>query len=116
MMAAMAWMCAVMNGILPGQTDHSRNDALQASPAMNMSEMDMPAHEMSRTLPVPGWITSVNWMVTFGFAVVALYWPWRYFAARRMNPRPHALPLASLEPLSQAFTAAGAALMFGALL
>ena len=116
MMAAMAWMYAVMNGSLPGQTGHSPDDALQASPAMNLSGMDMPAHEMSRTLPAPGWITSVNWMVTLGFAVVALYWPYRHFAVRRMNPGPHASAPAGLEPLSQAFTAAGTALMFGALL
>jgi len=116
MMAAMAWMYAVMNGSLPGQTSHTPDDALQASLTMNMSGMDMPAHEMSRTLPAPGWITSVNWMVTLGFAVVAFYWPARYFAARRMNPRPHASALAGLEPLSQAFTAAGTALMLGALL
>jgi len=123
MMAAMAWMYAVMNGSLPGQTSHSPDHALSGSLAMNtsgiamsMSGMETPAHEMSRTLPGPGWITTVNWIATLGFAVVALYWPCRYFAERRMNPLPHAAQLARLEPLYQAFTAAGTALMFGALL
>jgi hypothetical protein len=122
-MAAMAWMYAVMNGSLPGQTGHSPDHALSGSLAMNMSGMDMsmsgmemPAHEMSPTLPGPGWITTVNWIAALGFAVVALYWPCRCFAGRRMNPVPHAAQLARLEPLYQAFTAAGTAVMFGALL
>ena len=121
--AAMAWMYAVMNGSLPGQTGHSSDHALSGSLAMNMSGIDMsmsgmemPAHEMSRTLPGPNWITTVNWIAALGFAVVALYWPCRYFAEHRMNSMPHAAQLARLEPLYQAFTAAGTALMFGALL
>ena len=123
MMAAMAWMYAVMNGSLPGQIKHSPDLALQASPAintsgmgMNMSGMEMSANEMYRTLSAPGWVTSLNWIATLGFALVALYWPCRYFAKRRVNPELHASPLARLEPLCQAFTAAGTALMFGALL
>ncbi len=116
MMAAMAWMCAVMNGSLPGQTNHSPDHALSASLAMNMSGMEMSAPEMSRTLPGPGWITTVNWIATLGFAVVAVYWPCRYFAERRTNPMPHAAQLAHLEPLCQAFIAAGTALMFGVML
>jgi hypothetical protein len=116
-MAAMAWMYAVMNGSLPGQTGHSPEHALSGSLAMNMSGMEMPVHEMYRTLPgPPGWITTVNWIAALGFAVVALYWTSRYLAERRMNPTPHAAQLASLKPLFQAFTAAGTALMFGALL
>ena len=123
MMAAMAWMYAVMNGSLPGQTSHSADHVLSGSLAMNssgtdmnISGMEMSAHEMSQAVPGPGWITTVNWIAALGFAVVALYWPCRYFAERRMNPVPHAEQLARLEPLYQVFTAAGTALMFGALL
>jgi Ca2+/Na+ antiporter len=122
-MAAMAWMYAVMNGSLPGQTGHSPDHALSGPLAMNMSGIDTnmsgmetPAHEMSRTLPGPDWITTVNWIAALGFAVAALYWPCRYLAERRMNPVPHATQLVRLKPLYQAFTAAGTALMFGALL
>jgi hypothetical protein len=115
-MAAMAWMYAVMNGSLPGQTGHSPDHALSGSLAMNMSGMEMPAQQMSGTVPGPGWISTVNWIATLGFAVVVLYWSCRFFAERRMNPVPHAAQLARLEPLYQAFTAAGTALMFGALL
>jgi Ca2+/Na+ antiporter len=123
-MAAMAWMYAMMNGSLPGQTGHSPEHALSGSLAMNMSGIDvnmsgteMPVHEMSRTLPgPPGWITTVNWIAGLGFAVVALYWSCRFLAERRINPVPHATQLGSLKPLYQAFTAAGTALMFGALL
>jgi hypothetical protein len=90
-MAAMAWMYAVMGG----------------SPGGSMaSGIDMPAHPMPSTPAEPAWITAVNWIVTLAFAIVALYWPCRYFAERRTNP----------EPIYQAFTAAGTALMFGALL
>jgi uncharacterized protein DUF5134 len=116
MMAAMAWMFAVMNGNLPGQIGHSSDVAQSAALAMNMSATEIRAHEMSPTGPGPGWITAVNWITTLGFAVVALYWVWRYLAERRSNPVSHAAQLARLEPLYQAFTAAGTALMFGVLL
>ena len=78
--------------------------------------MEMWAHAMSRTPSGPGWITTVNWIATLGFAVVALHWLCRYFAQRRMNPVQHAVQLAHLELLSQAFTAAGTAFMFGVML
>lgn len=121
--AAMAWMYAVMNSSLPG-SDHPRDHAVPASLAMNtsgtdtnMSGIHMSAHDMSRTLPDPGWITTVNWIATLGFAVMALYWTCRSFARRRRtHPAPHTAHLARVEPLYQVFTAAGTALMFGALL
>jgi hypothetical protein len=94
MMAAMAWMYAVMSG-----GAHAPSGSMAAG-------MDMSAHEMHRAPAIPAWITAVNWIVTLGFAVVALYWPCRYLAKRRVSP----------EPVYHAFTAAGTALMFGALL
>lgn len=116
MMAAMAWMYALMNGSLPGYTGHSPDHARSGSPVMDMSGMELSAQEIFRTLPGPGWITTVNWIATLGFVVVAVYWPCRYFAERRTNPMPHAAQLAHLEPLCQAFIAAGTALMFGVML
>jgi hypothetical protein len=116
MMAAMAWMYAVMSGTLPGQIGHSSDHALSGSLDMNMSGIEMPATEMSQAAPGPGWITSINWIATLGFAVVALYCSCRYFAERRTNPVPYAAQLARMEPLFQAFTAAGTSLMFSALL
>jgi hypothetical protein len=116
MIATMAWMFALMTGSLPGQIGHSSDRALSAIPAVNMSGMEIPAHEMFPSGPGPAWITTVNWIATLAFAVVALYWPCRYLAERRTIPVPHAAQVAHLEPLYQACTAAGAAVMFGALL
>lgn len=99
MMAAMAWMYAVMNDSPPGQTGHS--------PDHNLS-----APQISWTTAEPGWITTVNWFAAVGFAVAAVYWLYRYFADRRTNPVPHTARLANLQPLSQAFMAAGIAIMF----
>jgi hypothetical protein len=116
MVAAMAWMYALMNGSLPGQTGHLPAHAQSGSLVMGMSGMEMSAQEMSRTVLGPGWITTVNWIATLGFAAVALSWPCHYFAKRRTNPVQHAAQLAHLELLYQAFTAAGTALMFGVML
>jgi Domain of unknown function (DUF5134) len=123
MMAAMAWMYAVMAGGLPGQNGHSPDHGLSGSLAMNTSGMDMSTsgvqmspYEMSRTLPGPGWITTVNSIVALVFGAMALYWPWRHFAKQRTNPVSYATRLARLEPLCQALTAGGTALMFSALL
>jgi uncharacterized protein DUF5134 len=116
MVAAMAWMYALMNGSLTGQTDHSLDHALAGSLDMNMSGIEMPATEMSQPVPGPGWITSVNWIATLGFAIVALYWASRYVAERRRNPVPHAPKLTHLEPLYKTLTSAGTALMFGVML
>ncbi len=93
-MAAMAWMYAVMKG-----GAHAPSDSMA-------SATDMSAHEMHWAPAGPAWIGAVNWIVALGFAIVTLYWPCRYFAERRASP----------EPIYQAFTAAGTALMFGALL
>lgn len=117
MSAAMAWMFAVMNGNLPGQVVHSFDHAPSAAPAMEMSQADMATpHAMSPTGFGVEWITAVNWIATFIFAVVALYWACHYLARRRTGPVPHAGRPAHLAPLYQCCTAAGTALMFGALL
>jgi uncharacterized protein DUF5134 len=116
MVAAMAWMYASMTGSLPGHTCHSPGHAQPASLAMNMSGMQMSAEGIPPTAPGPEWITTVNWIAALGFAVVAVYWPYHYFANRRTNPVPHAALLARVELLYQAATAAGTALMFAMML
>ena len=116
MMAAMAWMFVAMNGRLPSQFGHSSDRAQSAAAATDMSGMDMPAHEMSPIEPAAEWIATVNSIAALGFAVVALYWACRNLAKRRVDAVPHTRRLAHLEPIYQACTAAGTALMFGALL
>ena len=118
MMGAMTWMFAMMNGILPGQIGHPSDHPRSAALAMNMSETEMiSAHEMSPTGSAAAeWITAVNWIATLGFGLVALCWASSYVASRRMNEVPHAPQFAYLNPLYHGCTAAGTAVMFGALL
>jgi hypothetical protein len=116
MMAAMAWMFAAMNGRLPSQFGHLSDHAQSAAAAIDMPGADMPAHEMSAAETATDWIATVNRIATLGFVVVALYWACRYLAARRTNPMPSAEQPPRLESLYHACTAAGTALMFGALL
>ena len=116
MMAAMAWMFVAMNGRVPSRLSHSSDHAQSAAVAIDMSATDMPAHEMSPAEPAAEWIVTVNTIAALGFSVVALYWACRYLAKRRVHAVPQTRRLAHLEPLYQACTAAGTALMFGALL
>jgi hypothetical protein len=116
MMAAMAWMYAVMNASLPGQRGHSADHSLSGSLAMSTSGMEMPAHGMFGNAPGPEWISIVNWIVSLGFGLAALYWSCRFFATRRMSTVPPTAQLARIEPLYQALSAAGTALIFGSLL
>lgn len=117
MAAAMAWMFAVMNGDLDGQVVHSFDHAPSGAPAMDMSEMAMTTPRAFLPRGSGGeWITAVNWVATLSFAVVALYWACHYLAWRRTDPAPSILRPAHLAPVYQCCTAAGTALMFGALL
>ena len=116
MMAAMAWMYALMNGSLPGQRGHSHDHAQSGSLVTSVSEMEMSAHEMVPAAPGAGWITIVNWTVTLGFAAVAVYWPCHYFVKRKTNLMHNTPQLAHVELLYRATTAAGTALMFAVML
>ncbi len=117
MMGAMAWMFAVMTGGLPGQLGHPPSHVPSAALAMDTSGTGtMSGHEMSPTGSGAEWITTVNWIATLGFALVALCWACSYVAGRRINAVPQTGRLAHLEPLYQVCTAAGTAVMFGALL
>lgn len=112
MMAAMAWMYALMSGAVPGVSTHPHSQP--DSPAMDMPGMTPPSHDML-SAPTAGfsWITAANWIGVAGFAAVALYWSYRFVGERRMNRA--AARLVWWEPLYQASTAAGTALMFDAL-
>lgn len=115
-MTAMAWMYAVMSGRLPGQTYHPTDHTVAASSGMHMAGMDMSGHETPWSAAEPGWITTVNAFASVGFSAAALYWLYRYFDERRTEPVARSAHLARLAPLCQAFMAAGAAIMFGAML
>lgn len=112
MMAAMAWMYASMKGSLPGQSGHSTGHALTTPSITDGLSMPTSAHDMSRPEPEPGWVTAVNWITTLGFAVVAFSSAYRLMAQRRTNPIPPIAQLNRAQMLTQAFTAAGTALMF----
>ncbi|WP_458319822.1 DUF5134 domain-containing protein [Mycolicibacterium brisbanense] len=110
MMLAMAWMYAVMNGgLLPGQTTSGHHDTHASAMAMDMPGMDMSTAAEASTGPgYPGWIDAVDWLCTVVFAAAAVWWLYRYFAARQADPtRRH------IGAACQAMMAAGMAVMFG---
>ncbi len=112
MMAAMAWMYAVMSGGVPGT--HSHVHSSPDSGVMDMPGMELPSHRMPATTGV-SWIAVANWVGAVSFAAVALYWFYRFVGERRVTRPPTTTRLVQLEPVYQAFTAAGTALMFNVL-
>lgn len=107
-MAAMAWMYLVMNGTINGHAGHTQ---AAMSGMSGMSGMQMPSAPHAAE-----WIMGVNWIATVGFAVLALYWAYRYLTTRQSKPTAPGAQLAHSELLGQLFTAAGTGLMFGVLL
>lgn len=113
MMAAMAWMYALMSGAVPGLAP--RPHAQPASSVMDMPGMELPSHEMAPAAARSSWVTAANWIGVVAFAAVAFYWSCRFVGGRRMNRGPTTARLVWWEPLYQASTAVGTALMFEAL-
>lgn len=113
MMGAMAWMYALMSGAVPGVSAHLHSQP--ASAVMDMPGMQPPAHD--RTPPTTGvsWVSAANWIGVAAFAAVALYWSYRFVRELRTNRVPASARAVWWEPLYQASTAAGTALMFDAL-
>ena len=111
MMAAVAWLYAVMSGGPLGQRGHSPDHTMSSSPAMKMPGMDMSVPEKAE----PGWITTLDWIAAVGFASATVYWLYRYFAQRKTNPV-HTARLGDWGTLCQAFMAAGMTIMFGVML
>ncbi len=102
MMAAMAWMYALMNGhLLPGRPAHHL-DSMPGMPDMQAAT----AREGG-----PAWLAAVNWAVTIGFALASVAWAARY-ATRRHRDSTDCADRRSVIA-GQAMMAAGMALMFG---
>ncbi len=113
MMAAMAWIYALMSGGLPGVPTHPH--ARPDSAPTHMPGMTPPSHHMSSAPAGFSWLAVANWIGVLGFAAVALYWSYRFVSERRMTRVPTTARLVRWEPLYQASAAAGTALMFDAL-
>ncbi|ORB76100.1 DUF5134 domain-containing protein [Mycobacterium scrofulaceum] len=113
MMAAMAWMYVAMTGSLPGRSEHPGGDAMGMAAHGAAPGSPHAAHHMSQG--TPGWVSVVNWTAAVGFAAVAIYWAYRWMARRWTRLMPRAVPLAYAQIAAQTVTAAGTALMFGAI-
>jgi hypothetical protein len=109
MMAAVAWLYAVMTG---GPLGDSPGHTMASSPDMKMPGMDMSGPETAQ----PGWVTALNWIAAVGFASATAYWLYRYFARRKANPVPHTTLFGDWGTLCNAFMASGMAIMFGVML
>jgi len=116
MMATMAWMYASTNGSLAGRTGHSTGHAMTTPSVTDMQGMQTTAHEMSPPGARPGWVTTVDWIAIVGFAILAIYWAFRSMTQRRTDAMPPIPRLASVQLLTQAFTAAGTAFMLADML
>ncbi|MCW2691041.1 MAG: hypothetical protein JWR37_5931 [Mycobacterium sp.] len=117
MMTAMAWMFAVIHSGGPaGHSGHSHHRDVHASGMHTSPGVDASTMELSPKTDELAWITSINWIATFVFAVAAVYWTYRLFGERRTTLMSHEVLLARRELLCQASMAAGAAIMFGATL
>lgn len=113
MMVAMAWMYALMSGAVPAAS--TRPHAQPNPSAMAMPGMELPSRDMSPATAGFSWVTAANWIGVLAFAAAALYWSYRFIGERRTKWVPPPGRLVWWEPLYQASTAAGTALMFDAL-
>lgn len=119
MMAAMAWMYAVMHGdLLPGAASSMDTDAHTMS-RHDMAGMDMAgsAHgsDVHSHATNPGYIAVLNWVLTIGFLIAAVGWLYLYFSRRRPVGAPEQRATALLThsgELSQVFMAVGMSIMF----
>jgi hypothetical protein len=92
MMAAMAWMYAVMGGHLA--SDHPSMPDMEAAPVSD-------SH---------GWITTVNWVWTGVFVLAAFVWGYLFITARRSRGIP--VWRTRLGTVVRAMMAGGMAIMF----
>lgn len=67
MMAAVAWLYAVMRGGPLGRRDHPPDHTMPSSPGMKMPGMDISVPHTAE----PWWITTLNWIAAVGFASAA---------------------------------------------
>lgn len=118
MMAAMAWMYALMNGsILPGMGSDAPMPmaAAMGMPGMSMSTMSV-AHshgggDMEMAGTQPSYVSAVNWVLAVALLASAAIWLYIYFDRRQSSERPGGL-LTHAGELCQVFMAAGMGIMF----
>jgi hypothetical protein len=116
MMTAMAWMFAVIHtGPSASHSGHSHHHDAHASGMHTSSTIDASSMELSPKISEPAWVTTINWIAALGFAIATVYWLSRFVAERPPDSRSHEVQLARPELLCQACMAAGAAIMFGAM-
>ena len=112
MMAAMAWMYAVMDGALFPGADGSHDPDAPSVSMPGMPGMATPSSDVS-TQVAPQWITAVTWLLTAGFGLAAVFWLYRCIVERRRDSSSGAAPRAHAGTLCQGLMAAGMAIMFG---
>jgi hypothetical protein len=114
MMAAMAWMYAVMSGgLLPAWSDAASAGAHHGSvsmPGMNMP-VTVAAPVATGTPPV---LTGLNWFFTIAFAVAGAWWLLWLFVRRGTEPFPSSRVQFGIA--AQVMMAAGMAIMFAVML
>lgn len=105
MMAAMAWMYAVMSGTLvPQPVDGVSTGAGHGGHHGDHSMPGMGASDIS-AISAPPFIDGLNWLCTAGFAVATVWWLYLYFTASRF-----------FGTACQAMMAAGMSIMFAVML
>ena len=114
MMAAMAWMYAVMSGgLLPASSDAASaggHHGSSAMPGMNMS-VTVAAPDATGTPPV---LTGLNWFFTIAFAGAGACWLLWLFVRRGTEPFPSSRVQFGIA--AQVMMAAGMAIMFAVML
>lgn len=121
MMAAMAWMYAVMDGgILPGTSSgsgghdmHTMSFAMSSTNLAHPHPADMGDMDVHTTQP--GYAPAINAILAIGFLVAGVCWLYLYFSRRRVAGDALERASASLThtgELAQVFMAAGMAIMF----
>ncbi|GAA1479849.1 DUF5134 domain-containing protein [Gordonia sinesedis] len=137
MMAAMAWMYAVMNGsLLPGSSANESADGSPMSGSMPSGSMPGMSHGDMSSMPgmmpgmshgggaEPGYLTPVHVVLGVFFAVAAVVWLYLYFARRQSDAAAQSEAVAQSEAsalltrsgeLCQVLMATGMSIMFFAM-
>lgn len=115
MMLAMAWMYAAMGGLpLPRQAEPPPTAATPGMSMPGMPGMGMPGSSGHAGTEPTGWVGTVNWVCTVGFAAAAAFWFYRFVTARVQSSTDESHSTVGI--LCQLAMAAGMAIMFGVML
>ena len=82
MMAAMAWMYAVMGKLIPGQGGDSGQDGHGG----HAGHTGHAGHAETAPAPPVDWAALLNWACTLGFGAAAVYWLYRLVIVRLRPP------------------------------